>query len=375
MRSRSTAQVLIYIAVLVPPIGYAQEASPRSLYNDAGKAYDSGKVPEAIKLYKEFLRKVPGSVQARTNLGVALVHEGRYGEAIVQYKEALKTDPKNPTLRLDLALAWYKQADFVKAAYELTELHQQQAENQQILYLLADCYLRLGRYRDLIALLEPVYQAHPDDAGVDYALGTALIQDGEAQKGEAVVSQIVKTGHAAEATLLTGASHYAAGNFKDAVATVRHALEMNPNLPGGWTLLGRALLGSGDNEGAKSAFQRALSSDRNDFEANLYLGGILRHDGENDSAAPYLNRARGLRPDSSAAKFQVGALNLAMGNLEKSRIELESVARQSPDFLEVHVELATLYAKLKRPLDSERERKIVLALNAKARREGPQPEQ
>jgi len=47
-----------------------------------------------------------------------------------------------------------------------------------------DCYLRLGRNADAVKLLELACEADPDDRAVDYALGTALIRDGQAQKGE-----------------------------------------------------------------------------------------------------------------------------------------------------------------------------------------------
>ena len=41
----------------------------------------------AIKLYEELLQRTPNSIEARTNLGVALAHEGRYDEAIQQYEQ------------------------------------------------------------------------------------------------------------------------------------------------------------------------------------------------------------------------------------------------------------------------------------------------
>ena len=75
-----------------------------------------------------------------------------------------------------------------------------------------------------------------------------------------------------------------------------------------------------------------------------------------------------------SARFQVGSLNLVLGKLDAAQKDLEQVARESPDFQEVHVQLAALYYRLNRKEDGERERQIVLRLNQKARQEGPQPE-
>ena len=178
-----------------------------------------------------------------------------------------------------------------------------------MLYLLADCYLRLANYRAAIHLLQPAYQSNPDDLAVDYAYGTALIENGQAKQGAVVIDHVLRNGDSAEANLLLGASQFAAGDYKKAAATLHDAMEANRNLPGGWTIYGRALLGTGDNDGAEAAFRKALQADPNDFDANLHLGGMLRHDRDNGGATPYLERAPRLRPDSPAAQFQVGALN------------------------------------------------------------------
>jgi Tfp pilus assembly protein PilF len=59
--------------------------------------------------------------------------------------------------------------------------------------------------------------------------------------------------------------------------------------------------------------------------------------------------------------------------LEEAQKELERVAREWPDFQEVHVQLAVLYSRMNRPEDSKREREIVLKLNEKARTAKPRP--
>jgi tetratricopeptide (TPR) repeat protein len=341
--------------------------SPKSLYRDADAAYDRGDVQQAIQLYEKLIEIEPDSVPARTNLGVALAHVGRYRDAIAQYEEALKRAPDSPVVRLNLALAWYKQAEFDKASAELERVRRIDEKNRQSLYLLADCYLRLGRNREAVALLQPVYDGGPDDRAVDFALGMALVRNGQIQQGQAIIDRVMKTGNRDEVELLRGAAQLAAHDSKNAALTIHRALETSPDLPGGWSLYGRSLLDSGDREGAKAAFQKALRADANDFEANLYLGGMLRYDGNIADAEPYLVKALSLRPDSVEARFQTGMLDLAKGKLEDSLSEFERVERQSPDFQEAHVQLALVYARLNRKNDSERERAIIIQLNEKAR--------
>ena len=135
---------------------------------------------------------------------------------------------------------------------------------------------------------------------IEYSLALRLIQDGQTQKGAAVIDRMMRNGNSAVASVLIGASQYAAGDYKAAAATLRKALDLNPEIPGAWTIYGRALLANGDYEEAKTAFRRALKSDPNDFDACLHLGAVLRHDGDIENAGPYLKHAIMLRPDSAA---------------------------------------------------------------------------
>jgi tetratricopeptide (TPR) repeat protein len=348
-----------------------QVSSPEALYREADAAYDRGDVQQAIRFYEQLLKVQPDFVAARTNLGIALAHNGRYSEAVAQYNQALNHAPDNPIVLINLALAWYKTPDFDKAAAVLEHLHSLQPENRQALYLLGDCFLRQGRNLDVVALLQPVYDADPRDHVVDYELALALIYDGQIQKGQAVIDQVVKIGSPLEANLLTAAAQLGELEYKSAAITMRKALEAVPDLPGGWTLLARALLGSEDRAGAKTAFLKAIQADANDFDANLYLGGILLYDGSATEAAPYLEKAHKLRPSSDKARFQMGLLNKARGRLEDALADWQQVERQSPDFLQVHTQLAMLYAQLHRTSDSERERALVLQQNEKDSEQAP----
>jgi len=357
-----------------PSLNASQPSSAQDLYDRAGKALDAGDAAQAIKLYEELLQLVPDSVEARTNLGAAFAQIGRYDEAIQQYRQALSRDPNNETVLLNLALAFYKQGDFSQARNQLDALHKSHPANQQAFYLLADCDMRLGKFQDAITLVEPVYEAHPDDQALEYILGTALIRDGQTQKGAAVIDRLMRNGNSAVAGVLMGAAQYAAGEYRQAAAALGKTLATNPEIPGAWTLYGRALQMSGESDNAKESFQHALKADPNDFDACLRLGAILRHNGDAEGAEPYLKHAGLLRPDSAEAQFQIAALEASTGRLDEARGGFEKLVEQWPDFVEAHLQLAIVYTRLHRTQDSERERRIVMELNDKARVKGPQPE-
>lgn len=50
--------------------------------------------------------------------------------------------------------------------------------------------------------------------------------------------------------------------------------------------------------------------------------------------------------------------------MEESRTKLEAILKDSPQFIEAHITLATVYYRLKRKEDGDRERALVQKLNA-----------
>ena len=129
---------------------------------------------QAIKLYEEFLRQAPDSIEARTNLGVALAQEGRFDEAAQQYRQVLSRDPRNETALLNLGLAIYKQGDFGEARNQFDKLYKLSPGNQQAFYLLADCDLRLGKFQDAITLVRTGLRCSSGRSGTRIRIGHCL---------------------------------------------------------------------------------------------------------------------------------------------------------------------------------------------------------
>ena len=71
-----------------------------------------------------------------------------------------------------------------------------------------------------------------------------------------------------------------------------------------------------------------------------------------------------VRPGDAAARYQLATLDLMDGHTEEARTELEKLTKEIPQFVEAHVSLATVYYRLKRKEDGDKERAIVLRLNA-----------
>lgn len=337
--------------------------SPQQLVQDAMQKQKEGDLAGAITGYREFLKLHPEATPIHINLGVALAGLGRYEEAISEYKIALKQSP-SPAARLNLALAYYKMGHISDAATELTRVHREEPTNTQAVLLLADCDLRMGKNEQTIQLLEPLSKKDPDDLAVAYMLGTALLRNKQRDEGAAVIDRILRNGDSAQAHLLMGMTKFEAMEYPQAIADLTKAAETDPTLPDVYSYLGQAQMASGDMQAARQDFEKELASNPNDFESNVRLAVLLKQDGNYERAHQLLDRALLVRPDDPGALYQVGAVYLAAGDLNRAGNVLQSVVKQYPGFLEAHVSLAQVYYRLRRKEDGDREREIVQKLKA-----------
>jgi Flp pilus assembly protein TadD len=341
-----------------------QATSGEDLLRHAIQLHQSGDTEGAIREYRAYLKQAPRNVQARSNLGAALSRAGHYEEAIAEYKLALEKEPGSLPIRVNLALAYYKTAQISSAAEYLATAVKQQPSNRQAVFLLADCDLRLGENKKVIELLTPLERESPDDKALIYLLGTALIRDEQPKRGQLLVDRILRDGDSAEARLLLGTTKMNAREFAEALVDLQKAAELNPQLPDVFSYYGLALLATGDMAGAANAFRKELESNPNDFVGNLQLGVVYKQDQHYDEARLSFDRALRVRPGDPGVRYQLATLDLLAGNLPQACSKLEQLTKESPQFVEAHVSLATVYYRLKRKADGDKERALVLKLNA-----------
>jgi tetratricopeptide (TPR) repeat protein len=141
-------------------------------------------------------------------------------------------------------------------------------------------------------------------------------------------------------------------------------VELNPKLPDVYAYYGMALAATGDTPQAAVAFRKELDSNPNDYTSNVQLGTLLKQDEDYAGARQCFEKALSVRPRDGAVRYQLATLDLQNDQVEKARAELESLTKEIPQFVEAHVSLATVYYRLKRKEDGDKQREMVLRLNA-----------
>jgi tetratricopeptide (TPR) repeat protein len=350
--------------------GQAGASDVDAAFERATQLHQSGDLEGAVRAYLSILAANPKRADVRSNLGAAYSRLGRYEEAIGQYKQALALDARNQAIRFNLSLAYYKAAWFTEAAAELANFvaaaPNDMPERLNAVLLLADCRVRLGEYRKAIELLSPYEKDGPETPhgrAVAYLLGNALIADGQLERGQLVIDRVFRDEETAEARLLIGSLMLLMDQGQDAIKELERAIQLNPKLPTLHAWHGRALMRMGDSEKAKAAFRTELADNPNDFDANLYMGTLLRQDKQFEESLRYLTRAVQLRPREQYAHYHLSAVLAALGKPDEARPLLEGVVKEYPDFVEARVLLASVYYRLNRKEDGDRERAVVQRLN------------
>ncbi len=358
--------MLVGCALAVPAVAQNGPESDDAAFARAIKLHESGDIEGAIRGYESILAKHPQSVEVRSNLGAAYSKLGRYEDAINQYVQALKVDQKNQTIRFNLALAYYKAAMFPDAADELTRFLAAAPEDlpqrPNAVLLLADCNVRLGKYKIVIESLSPLADADPNNRTVAFLLGSALLSDGQLSRGQQLIDRVFHDEDSAEAHLLLGSTLLLADDGHGAIKELKRAIELDPKLPTLHAWYGRALMRMGDSASAKAAFHVELETNPNDFDANLFTGVLFRQDKQHDEAMQFLNRAIRLRPRDQYARYHLAAVYVALGKPKDALPLLEGVAKEFSEFSEARVLLASVYYRLNRKQDGDREKAAVQKL-------------
>jgi tetratricopeptide (TPR) repeat protein len=369
---RTLAASLLLLFCLVYTAGQAPAPATAGEYMRAGlTAQRQGNLRGAIENYRKALAIRPESVEARANLAAVLSADGQFDAAIEENQRILATLPGLTDIRMNLALAYYKKSDWKNASEQFQKVRAARPKDLTAAMLLGYSQIKLNQAGSAAALLLPLEPGNDSNLDFDFVLAEALITSGREAEGLPRMEKTAKATNALDAWVIAGTTRLHRREFHEARADLDAALAINSSLPGLNSMAGQARDALGDTEDAKAAFEAALHQDPRDFAANLYLGTMRMKARDIDGARPLLELALQLHPEVPQAQYQMAVLNGMTGHFAEAAAALEQLEKQDPDWLDPHIQLASLYYKLHRPEDGKREREIVQRLEAQQQKQGP----
>jgi len=210
---------------------------------------------------------------------------------------------------------------------------------------LAEAYRRRADDDEAIAMYKEAIAA-----GAGYVakmgLGLAFESNGDNPSAIAAMRDAVK---AEPASCM---AHYNLGRLlekgPEAISHLRTALEIRP----GWSIaqeqLGRSLLEGGDFQGAKAAFEAALSGKTKQGTAYLGLGKALFGLKKSQEAMKALEKAIELVPNLVDAYLLIADIEYASGNTDAALEALEKAKAVAPGVVRVYLHTGETYFRLGR---------------------------
>ncbi len=238
--------------------------------------------------------------------------------------KAASSSPQSATLLRGLGIAHYQAGRYFSAASALKRSDALAPLEPEARFLLAGSFIRLERRHWAGAELDRLVAQH---GGSDrYRLALAQV-------------------------------HYDQGQFSAALSQLDQILESSPELAAAHDLRGQCLEGLGQPSAAITAFERAISLNREELTVSAWpryhLGSLLHDLGDLEAAEAALAAAVTLDRSHAPAQRELGIVYLKANKLRLAAEALESAAQLSPLDASVQYSLVSVYRRLGRESDSE----------------------
>jgi tetratricopeptide (TPR) repeat protein len=233
-----------------------------------------GHYDEAINLYRESIRLMPGYQLAYAPLGVALCKTGRLAEGIQELQLAVKLEP----------------------------------DSAQIHANLADALVQDGQGGDAVKEYKEAIRLDPDDLDARNLLGVLLENAGHLDEAIQQFEEIIRRNAAyVRAYNNLGLALESQGHLDQAFAEFTKAVQLDPHDAKGHFNLGMILKARGRLDEAIGEFEEGLKLEPDTPQAHNELGVMLGQKGRWDEAITQFQEAVRLKPDYDEAKHNLSS--------------------------------------------------------------------
>lgn len=314
---------------------------------------------EAERAYRKTLELNPKAEQAWHRLGIVLMTSGRSQEAEQAMRKALELKPDNPEAMADLAEMLKARGEKIERKALLEKAYVLAPSSPHVAYGISALRQEMRDYAGLIAPLQTLTQASPQNAEAWATLGDALVRTNRLEEGFKALTTAQKIdaknpimlsafstyyglqrqyvealSYAEQSLAINGADAYAwsnkgytllkLGRFADAAPALETAVRLQPDFATAWINLGEAFLRQGQLSKAVMTLEKALTLSPAASDAKLYLMQAFLASKQPNKAKPYAESLVQQAPGHPVGWFFLTGIHLALNNQKEA---LESYNR------------------------------------------------
>jgi|GEM_PF-6910996 len=306
---------------------------------------------EAEQVYQKALELDPRSAPAQTQLGALYAEQGQYGKAETALQKAISIDRQHLEAHLRLAelyRQWNKPEKGIQTARQLIQIAPEYLPAQ---LLLGRLYMENSRYEEAEQQLLQALSLEPSGSAVLRYLGRLYQEQEKPEQALGYYEQAIEADEEDPLTYLWMGSLYEYSKKQPEVAEnlYRRAIDVAPQRPEGYVYLGRLLREQGQLDDAARQFQRALEIEPGYLAAQNGLGLVYRRQGQYQRAEAQFKQIIQEAPNDPTAFYNLGLLyheNLQRySDAEQQYRQALNIAPLNPAY---HSALSQLYREMGR---------------------------
>jgi tetratricopeptide (TPR) repeat protein len=326
----------------------------------AKTAREAGRFDDAIAAYRQALAQKPDWREGQWFLAVSLYEAKQYAPAAEAFEAVTEVAPESGAGWILLGVCEFELERYRPAVDHLTKGRSLGARKELLstgAYHLALLMNHFGESEAALQLLLPFGAEANESPSVIEAFGLAILRRKQLPRAIPPEDR-EKVNQAGRAAFLMAAKRSQEGRQEMERLLARYPEDLD--IRDAYA----SMLIESEPEAAIEQFRKVLAGNPDDYHANRLLGTLLSKQRQFDEALRLLENARRLRPHSIPARYQIAVAKLATGRLDESRTILEEILAEADEFTAAHVTLATVYYRLGRKEEGDRQRAIVRDLNA-----------
>jgi putative PEP-CTERM system TPR-repeat lipoprotein len=322
-------------------------------YLQALMAYQEQDYDRAADILGNILMGTREHLPSQLLLGTIRYRQGQLEQARDRLSLFVTRVPGNPNARKLLAATLMKLRQADKAIEILTPIADASPDDPQILALLGSAHVQNGDTERGTELLSRAAELAPEAPAIRTQLALTQLASGNTEAAIIELQTAADLGMS-QADFLLVITHIRQKEYDQAIATSKKLIEKMSDNPAPYNLLGAALAGKGDDEGARKAFAQALAMNPDATASRFNVARMDLRAGQREEAITNLDIILAKHPGHLGSATTRAGLAIQDGEQDQAQALLVAAYESHRDSVRAGLVLSRFYLQTKKPLDALR---------------------
>ena len=312
----------------------------KSIVKQIKNALEEQELEKVYSLFHQFMEEVTeDNIEELIDLAAFSASSGFFDEARQAYLLLTQFEPEESAWTILLAEILVNQGEYDQALSVLYDIPEDNPNYPSVLVILSELYKAQGYYDVAERKLLVAKELAPEEAILDFYLGTLLFESGSMERSAQYLERFLKNSHEE-----TGEENRARELLVEASLEMGNAEPLQELVSDeGLESASNELLISiakhdaqeGNYDHAEKIYQEVLSRDEENYEALLGLSHIQMFKHDYLKAIMSLSKITETYPYEKDPFFSLGVSYLSIGQMEKGQEALKQAYELSPESFEI----------------------------------------